>query len=88
MSRSNYPQSLLCDSQLSPDETQVYSGTVRVDVTAPALQGCPADDVDRNQVGDMVDIGLVVGHWGLTSADPGWTRCTMWSPTASSTWPM
>ena len=35
-------------------------------------QGCAAADVDRNDLGDIVDIGLVTGHWGLTEGDPGW----------------
>ena len=41
-------------------------------VSGAPLEGCAAADVDRNALGDIVDIGLVTGHWGLSEGDPDW----------------
>jgi len=46
--------------------------TVHVLVSAGRFAGCAIADVNSDDRGNIVDIGLVTGHWGLTSSDPGW----------------
>ena len=60
------------DYTVSDGAGNAVSGSVSVLVNGAPLQGCAAADVDRNELGDIVDIGLVTGHWGLSEGDPGW----------------
>ena len=48
------------------------SATVYVLVSAGRFAGCAVADVNRDDRANIVDIGLVTGHWGLTASDPGW----------------
>ena len=48
------------------------SATVYVLVSAGRFAGCAVADVNSDDRANIVDIGLVTGHWGLTSSDPGW----------------
>ncbi len=50
----------------------VVSAMVTVAVSRAPVSNCRLLDVNGDTLVNIIDIGLVTGHWGLTTADPGW----------------